>query len=153
MIVKHLNDPFIINLYGFDMYNNIQKWLNGNIEKLEPKFEPKENEIIENISPTDSLVQTIKSYDLEKKMRHIFSFAYIFLNYPSMSCKEIADFYNETNTHNEKVDENYVSECLSSKQNFDILTNNLWDTISAMLKRKEDQKYLIETLKANKSKK
>lgn len=139
-IQRYLNNPTVETLFGGETANKIQELLE--LKKISAQQKGGINSFLNNKSVKASggkFVGSIKSPDLDRlktKCRHIVTFAGIFLNYPTKSLQEIADFYNGTNPDHETVTKDYVYDCLSSKKQYTVLSEDVWKQIESQLEQR-----------------
>lgn len=139
-IQRYLKDPLINEMFDEDTYNKIQELLKLN--HLSAQKKGGITSFLNNQSIKDGngkfmgSVRHLNNRKLEVKCKHILSFANIFLAYPEMSLQEIADFYNKSNSDNEMVTRDYVYDCLKSKKQYDVLSEQIWAQIETQLENR-----------------
>lgn len=137
-IQRYLKSELINDMFGEDIYQKIQELLKLN--HLSAQKKGGINSFLNNQSVKDrngqfmGSTKNVNNKKLEIKCKHILSFANIFITYPGMSLQEIADFYNKTNPDYEMVTRDYVYDCLSSKNKYDVLSEQVWEQIESQLK-------------------
>lgn len=138
-IQRYLNNSSIIEVFNQETYNKIQELLSSH--KLSGKRKGGLNSFKNNKSLKDSKGRFIGNVSLKDdkrvliKCQHILSFASIFITYPDMSLQEIADFYN-INHPEQPVTRDYVYDCLTSREKYDLLSYELWKKIDLYLENR-----------------
>lgn len=141
-IQRYLNDSLIVELFDKKTFNKIQEMLE--IKASDGHKKGGMNSFKNNKAIKDSsgkFTGTIKSSDehrVEKKIKHILTFANIYIGHPNMSLQEIADFYNKMNHDGEVVTRDYVYDCLSSREQYNVLSEQLWDMIAIQLEQRRN---------------
>lgn len=132
-IQRYLNDPIIINLFNKKTYDQIKEQLKTNTLNARRRAGitsfKNNNQTKDQIGRFTGSVRTEDKEKIERKIRHIVTFAEIFLNNPGISLQEIADLYNETNLYGEKVTKAYVYDCLASKSQYILLGEYIGDKL------------------------
>lgn len=140
-IQRYLNDPEIKMIFNEDTFNKIKDLIKNNTLEARQKGginyfknnEPKKNEN----GQFEGSKKTNKTNRLEKKSNDILMFSNIFLNNPNLSLQEIADMYNNYYPGStEKVTSDYVYDCLSTKNSYCLLADNLYEIISKQLEER-----------------
>lgn len=136
-VQRYLNDPVIIDLFGRDVYDKIQKIIDA--KALDARVKGGINSFKNNQALKGANGKFIGSVPLkddsklERKINHIIALARIFLVNPNMSLEQIAEFYNSNSSENDKITRDYVYDCLTSKDKYNILNEEAWKRIDAQL--------------------
>ncbi len=139
-IQRYLNDPLIVNLFGEETAQKIKDTLKLN------SIEGKRRGDFVSFQNNDCLKSesgrfigskpSINKENIAKKVKHILVFAQIFLEYPNASLQEIADIYNASCQDEEMVTRDYVYDCLSEHEKYNIFSSNISEIISSQLEQR-----------------
>lgn len=140
-VQRYLNNPIIKELFNEETFNKIRELIDSNIVNARKKGGI--NYFKNNEAKKDDegkFVGSEKSTNtnrLEKKCNDILIFSNMFLQNPNLTLQQIADFYNENYPYKvQDVTRDYVYDCLSSKESYNLLADNLYDVISKQLEER-----------------
>lgn len=140
-VQRYLNDPTIKELFSEDTFNKIRELLDNNTLNARKKgginyF--KNNEALKD--DKGKFVGSKKADNpnrLGNKCNDILIFSNIFLQNPNLTLEQIADFYNKYYPYKKQdVTRDYVYDCLSSKESYNLLADNLYEVISKQLEER-----------------
>ncbi len=136
-INRYLNDPLVINLFGLDTYKQIKDILA--FKKLEARKKGGLKSFQNNHALKDEagrFVGSIKAQDdnnIKRKIKHILIFTQLLLENPNLSLEEIANIYNNSNLDKETVTRDYVYDCLSEHEKYNIFSSEITQKIKELL--------------------
>lgn len=139
-IQRYLNDPVISRLFDEDVYNSIKDKLK--LKGLEARRKGGLTSFKNNVAIKDEngrFVGVEKANDannISRKIKHILIFTQLFLEYPNFSLQDIADTYNYMNPDDGLVTRDYVYDCLSEHDKYDILSDRVAQQISLQLEQR-----------------
>ncbi len=140
-IQRYLNDPLVETIFGEDTHRRIKETLR--LKGIEAKRKGgltsfRNNNVIkgENSLFVGSEKVQPGEDNVARKIRHILIFGQLFLSNPKASLQDIADMYNEANPDQEPVTRDYVYDCLSEHEKYDIFSENITKQLSIQLEQR-----------------
>lgn len=139
-ISRYLNDPLIIKLFNEKVFNNIKDTLK--LKGIEARRKGGLKSFQNNQALKDENGRFIGSEAnkdeerIKRKIKHILIFAQLLLTNPNNSLEDIANMYNESNPENETVTRDYVYDCLSEHQKYNVFSEEISNTLAVLLEQR-----------------
>lgn len=136
-ISRYLNDPIVANLFGEATYEQIKdiltmKRIEGRKKGGLTSFQNNQSLKDENGKFVGS-TKAINTNNIQRKIKHILIFTQMLLENQNFSLQDIADLYNETNADGEHITRDYVYDCLSEHEKYNIFSEEISQKISEIL--------------------
>lgn len=139
-IQRYLNDPVICQLFNEEVFNNIKNILTmkGMGAKRKGGFNSFQNNLAvkDNNGQFRGVKKAENNDNINRKIKHILTFAQLFLENPELSLQDIADLYNEMNPGQDPVTRDYVYDCLSDQTKYEVFSEKMAKQLAYLLEQR-----------------